>query len=403
MTPWRSDRFPGNASFLAYTYLNLKNNMIATTTIAVLGMTCSGCEQIIEEQIKQIPGVHSVRADFKHACVRVEYDDEKTSLSILQKACQARGYTLTDQPLPPPKKVKTYLLATLAFLGLFALLLLARKVGHLLNIPAIGSEMGNGMILLVGLFTGIHCIGMCGSFIIGYTSNDAEKGRSSLHSHLLYGVGKTLSYALLGAFFGQLGALFHLSALMSGLTLGLAGLFLILYGLNMLHIFALLKFLHIKQPAPLTSFLIKKRRKNKSPFIIGFLSGFILGCGPLQAMYIMAAGNGNALEGAKFLALFGLGTLPALFCFGMIARLLSQALTKRFFQATGLVLILLGVMMINKGFSKARFVETGSPTNSIQSCCEQSAVKIQPSCCDSGKMKTENRKTPCCCDTTRLK
>lgn len=377
--------------------------MIATTTIAVLGMKCSGCELIIEEQIKHIPGVHFVQADFKKACIRIEYDDEKTNLTILQKACQAKGYTLVDQPLSPPKKVQTYLLATLAFLGLFALLLLARKMGHLLNIPAIGSEMGDGMILLVGLFTGIHCVGMCGGFIIGYTSNDAEKGRSSLRSHLLYGVGKTLSYALLGAFFGQLGALFHLSALMSGLTLGLAGFFLILYGLNMLQVFALLKFLRFKQPASLTSFLIKKRKKNKSPLIIGFLSGFILGCGPLQAMYIMAAGNGNTLEGAKFLALFGLGTLPALFFFGMIARLLSQALTKRFFQATGFVLILLGLMMINKGFSKARFVEVGNPTNPIQSCCEQAAVKTTPSCCDSGNVKNEDRANPCCCDTTRLK
>src|SRR5512134_498499 len=48
---------------------------------------------------------------------------------------------------------------------------------------------------------------------------------------------------------------------------------------------------------------------RRSPLVIGLLNGLMLGCGPLQAMYIMAAGTGSAQEGATMLFFFGLGTL----------------------------------------------------------------------------------------------
>lgn len=71
-------------------------------------------------------------------------------------------------------------------------------------------------------------------------------------------------------------------------------------------------------------------------------------------MYIMAAGNGDPWEGAKFLALFGLGTLPALIGFGMATHLLSDKMTHRFLQASGIILIVMGTMMLNKGLMKTK-------------------------------------------------
>ena len=53
--------------------------------------------------------------------------------------------------------------------------------------------------------------------------------------------------------------------------------------------------------------------------MIGLLNGLMLGCGPLQAMYVMAAGTGSPQEGATMLFFFGLGTLIPLLSFGLIA------------------------------------------------------------------------------------
>lgn len=227
------------------------------------------------------------------------------------------------------------------------------------------------MIFVVGLITGLHCIGMCGIFVISYTVKDVEHERSPYLSHLLYGVGKTLSYAMFGAAFGFLGSLISITPFISGMSILLAGTFLILFGLNMLNVFAVLRRVRIKQPEAMIRYAIKKRRKARSPFFIGFFSGFLLGCGPLQAMYIMAAGNADPIEGAKFLALFGLGTLPALLSFGMVAHLLSEKMTHRFLQASGIILIVMGTMMLNKGLMKT---ESGYDFKSISSTLSQTPI-----------------------------
>jgi len=225
----------------------------------------------------------------------------------------------------------------------------ARKLSHQFTMPDLNSHLSDGMILLVGLITGLHCIGMCGGFVISYTARDAEQHRASWPSHILYGVGKTLSYAMFGALFGLLGSIISITPFMQGITNLAAGGFLILFGLNMLDVFAVLKHIRIKQPKSIAHFVVNRNKRSQSPFFIGFFSGFLLGCGPLQAMYVMAAGSSDPLLGAKIMTLFGLGTLPALFSFGYLTRLFSAAATHRFFQLSGIILIFVGTMMFNKG------------------------------------------------------
>jgi sulfite exporter TauE/SafE len=203
---------------------------------------------------------------------------------------------------------------------------------------------------------------MCRSFVIGYTTNNAIHGRSSYRSHLLYGTGKTLSYVLFGGLFGFLGSLFKITPFMSGISTLTAGVFLILFGLNTLNVFSALKRIRIKQPAALARFALERRQQSRSPFFIGFFSGFLLGCGPLQTMYVLAAGNGDILEGGKMLALFGLGTLPALWGFGMLTQILSAKLMHNFMHLSGFLLIVMGLMMANKGLIKT---ESGCDLQSV--------------------------------------
>jgi len=66
-------------------------------------------------------------------------------------------------------------------------------------------------------------------------------------------------------------------------------------------------------------------------------------------MYVMAAGTGSALEGAKMLFAFGAGTLPVLLSFGVLATLISGALTHRLLRASGVIVVVLGAVMINRG------------------------------------------------------
>ena len=316
----------------------------------VLDMQCDGCETVIETAVSGMQGVEKVNADYPTGTVEVSFDAEEIRLGDIQELITASGY-----PLAPTRLVEKsrwlfkFFLVLLTVIGLAAIMLLMRKWSHQFTLPDLNSSLSNGMILFVGLITGLHCISMCGCFVISYSAKNIEQQRSNWPAHLLYGFGKTLSYALFGALFGLLGSIISITPFIRGITNIAAGGFLMLFGLNMLGLFSVLKHIRIKQPKSVAHFAMERRRQSRSPFFIGFFSGFLLGCGPLQAMYVLAAGSSDPIIGAKILTLFGLGTLPALFSFGYLARLLSAAATHRFFQLSGVILIFVGTMMFNMG------------------------------------------------------
>ena len=345
--------------------------MPTKSQLNIKGMHCGGCESIIEEALDEMNGIITVKADYSSAQCAIQFDEKKISLQAIHKLIEDKGYHVE---LEPNNKASLFIKISLSLLALLLIVLLmifSRKLWHQFSAPEISSQLSYGMIFVVGLITGLHCIGMCGSFVISYTVKDVEHGQSPYLSHVLYGVGKTLSYALFGAFFGFLGSVISITPLISGISILLAGTFLILFGLNMLNVFAVLRHVRFKQPKVMAQYAMKKRRTARSPFFIGFFSGFLLGCGPLQAMYIMAAGNADPIEGAKFLALFGLGTLPALLGFGMATHLLSEKMTHRFLQASGIILIVMGTMMLNKGLMKTK---SGYDFQSIKSSLTQTVI-----------------------------
>ena len=319
----------------------------------VSGMQCEGCEAIIETAVSKLTGVETVKADYKSGSVNVSFDPQQTHPDEIIQAIESNGYSVESDSLTSKKPFwLKALFVILAVAALVVVMIAARKLSHQFTVPDLNSHLSDSMIFIVGLITGLHCIGMCGGFVLSYTAKDAEKHRPSWLSHFLYGFGKTLSYAMFGALFGLLGSMVSITLFMQGVTNIAAGLFLILFGLNMLGFNKILKYIHIRQPKRVTHFVQKHNKRSRSPFFIGFFSGFLLGCGPLQAMYVMAAGSSDPIQGAKILTLFGLGTLPALLSFGYLARLFSSTTTRRFFQLSGIILIFVGSMMLNKGLMR---------------------------------------------------
>jgi len=225
-------------------------------------------------------------------------------------------------------------------------------------------KAGYSMILLVGFLTGFHCIGMCGSFVVSYaTATAADRGRGSLAlAHLAYGFGKTLSYAIIGALFGALGAVITITPVMRGAVAIAAGLFLVLYGLRMLNLLNGLAWLHWAFPKAVMRGVQTGMRRRPRPLVTGLLTGFLLGCGALQAMYIMAAGTGSPREGALLLTFFSLGTLIPLLGFGTFAHLLSPRMRNQLLKVSGLLVLVMGLMMANRGL---RLTETGFDWGSL--------------------------------------
>jgi plastocyanin domain-containing protein len=126
-----------------------------------------------------------------------------------------------------------------------------------------------------------------------------------------------------------------------------AGLFMVIMGLNMAG-FAIFRKLNIK--LPWSSCRVKK--KPKTPYLIGMLNG-LMPCGPLQTMQLYALGTGSALSGALSMFLFSLGTVPLMLGFGAISGFLSKGYTKQILKFSGFLVIILGIIMGNRGLALA--------------------------------------------------
>ena len=109
-------------------------------------------------------------------------------------------------------------------------------------------------------------------------------------------------------------------------------------------------------------------RGQRSPLVIGLLNGFMLGCGPLQAMYVMAAGTGSALEGATMLFFFGLGTLIPLMSFGLFASSIPRRILHQLVLASAILVIAMGLMMADRGL---KLTGSGYDFNSLTSRSQQ--------------------------------
>jgi len=240
---------------------------------------------------------------------------------------------------------------TLAIIGIGLILSFESWFIKHIDMPGLRRDMSYGFLFMIGFLTSFHCVGMCGPLILSYVAKNATKGHKTYSAHFLYGIGKTLSYTLIGALLGAFGSVVAFTPYAQGAVGVAAGIFLILFGLHMLGVFPALSHFQIRTPAFVMRFVGKEYRKRSNPFVIGLLNGLMVICGPLQAMYVMAAGTGSWTQGAAIMFFFGIGTLPLLLSFGFLTSLISANLTPKILKASGFIVIILGAIMLNRGLA----------------------------------------------------
>lgn len=199
---------------------------------------------------------------------------------------------------------------------------------------------------LLGLFGGLHCIGMCGGIVSALTAagGSAHSKCRRTAAQLLYSAGRISSYAVAGAIAGGLGwSLLSLIGpeaarwlrILAGAFLIAAGLYLAgwWFGLARLEQLGTHAWRHI---APLSRRLQPLDHAWKQ-FAAGAVWGWIP-CGLVYAALAGASAAGGAAEGAAMMAAFGFGTLPALLAAGTASQaLLSGVQTRRL--AGGLLVV----------------------------------------------------------------
>lgn len=73
---------------------------LETATLAVSGMTCTGCELGVEHVLKRVPGVVWAEADYETGEAWAEYDPSQTSPQELVQAIESLGYSARPAGTP---------------------------------------------------------------------------------------------------------------------------------------------------------------------------------------------------------------------------------------------------------------------------------------------------------------
>jgi len=316
------------------------------------GMTCTSCEKIIAKTAKKIDGVKNINIDYATQKGTITFDDKKTDEEEIFERIEEKGYScclLYDNGAKNAEKenkkslfdyLNPIVWSVVILLGIYLIVSTFN-----LELPTLGMNVSYGLLFLIGLLTGFHCIGMCGGFVLSYTARNAAKGKIGYTQHVAYGSGKLISYTVIGAIFGIIGSIFIFSNTLRSLIAIVAGLFLIIYGLNMLNIIPFLRKISLRLPN------LNLVNNDKGPLTIGLLNGLFIACGPLQAMYIYAMGTGSAIQGGLSLMFFGLGTTIPLLGFGIFAGAISGSLTRKILKLSGIIIIILGIVMLNRGLA----------------------------------------------------
>lgn len=170
------------------------------------------------------------------------------------------------------------------------------------------------------------------------------------NGHLsLYHLGRLLSYLSLGVLAGYLGEAFLSSKypIITGVSVSIISFFLILSGLRLIRH----KSPDVKFSRKISNLLFipfrwaLKQRPVLRSFAIGIVNGF-LPCGWLYIFVLGAIATKDALRGGLVLAIFWLGTVPALTVFPFFYKKALARFPEKINQVAGIVLILLGICVI---------------------------------------------------------
>lgn len=215
--------------------------------------------------------------------------------------------------------------------------------------------------LLLGLLSSVHCLGMCGGFVVTIGATRRPFGPLLLRQ-IVYGAGRVTTYAFLGAVAGFSGL--YLSRFDTTL-ITVQQVFSIVAGLMMLFIGAsILGVLRLRLPSSsgsgsLLAPLFKQMLGARGVwgfFLAGIANGF-LPCGLVYVFVAKAVAAGTMSAGALVMVAFGLGTVPALVALGCGGSLLGHAARHRIFQVAACVVILVGAITI------MRALPLGSPSS----------------------------------------
>jgi sulfite exporter TauE/SafE len=205
-----------------------------------------------------------------------------------------------------------------------------------------------GLSLLAGILLGIagslHCVGMCGPLVMMVSGG--------IGPSVVYHIGRTFCYSILGLFFSWIFQLADLSAIEQSISLVFGGIFFILaigewsgkFHLNQLKLLR-----SSSGTMNLFGNLFGKSGLGWK-FLAGMMNG-LLPCGMVYAALIASMAQNGPLGGGVFMAGFGLATMPSLLFVGAFSNYFKSFLKRQTRNLFPLWLLIMALIFLLRGLN----------------------------------------------------
>lgn len=201
----------------------------------------------------------------------------------------------------------------------------------------------------MGVFSGGHCLGMCGPLVLALPASESSAQRSpftaAVASRVVYNFGRIFTYMLLGALTGLIGTAASVKGLQKYVSYA-AGSLLILVSLLQLNPIG--QFQMLTGVQNYVRGFVTRFARNAGPgrfLVLGIANGF-LPCGMVAIALMASFAAGTSQDGILYMFYFGLGTFPLMLAASLFGIYIRPKL-RRFLSVAGPIYgVALGLLIL---------------------------------------------------------
>lgn len=224
------------------------------------------------------------------------------------------------------------------------------------------------LAISMGFISSFHCVGMCGPIALALPVHKGTRAQQ-VAGMLAYNTGRALTYAAFGMVIGTVGASLEWLGVLryTSIAIGLAMLGYVLWpsGLEQqLHMPAFWQRL-VGQIRKKMGLYLKKNSIG-SMLLLGTFNGAIP-CGMVYMALMSSAATGSTWGGGLFMALFGLGTMPAMLALAIAGQRFTPALRTRIRKLTPILVAVAGLWLVVRGVTTT-YAEYAKPDAGMTIC-----------------------------------
>lgn len=224
------------------------------------------------------------------------------------------------------------------------------------------------LALSMGFISSFHCVGMCGPIALALPVHKGIRVRQ-ITGVLAYNAGRALTYAMFGMIIGTLGASLAWMGVLRYVSIAV-GLGMVAYVLwpggleQQLHLPIFWQKLVGRTRQRMGTYL--KKTDRWSMLLLGMFNGAIP-CGMVYMALMSSVATGSTWGGGLFMALFGLGTMPAMLALALARQHFDPALRTRIRKLTPVLVAIAGIWLVVRGVTTTHTTHS-RPSSGITIC-----------------------------------